>query len=575
VNAFDEIWSVDTEFVARPGERPDPVCLVARELRTGRTITQWRGEFTRGPPFRIDASALVVSFYASAELGTFRALGWPAPARVLDLYAEFRNLRNGLVTPGGNGLLGALAFFGVDHMAADTKDANRDLILRGGPWSGAERATIVEYCSQDVLALGRLLERMAPTIDLPRALLRGRFMTAAAAIEWTGTPIDTETLAPLRARWETIKERLVVAIDQDYGVFEGTTFKADRFAAYLAREDMPWPRLASGRLDLSDDAFGERAKAYPKLAPLQELRHALAQLRLADLAVGSDGRNRCLLSPFRARTSRNQPSASRFVFGPSVWLRSLIKPTEGNAVAYLDFEQQEFAIAAALSGDERMLEAYRSGNPYLGLAKLVGAAPPDATKATHKHVHETFKAVVLGVGYGMEAGSLAMRIGRSELEARELLRRHREAFPRFWQWSQDCVDSALITLSMRTAFGWELHIGPDFNPRAARNFPMQANGAEMLRIALILATERGIKVCAPVHDAVLIEAPIETIEAETTAMAECMRAASRITLAGFELRVEVASVVRFPDRYSDPRGVVMWDRVMRLIKEDTEERRYG
>ena len=52
------------------------------------------------------------------------------------------------------------------------------------------------------------------------------------------------------------------------------------------------------------------------------------------------------------------------------------------------------------------------------------------------------------------------------------------------------------------------------NPRSLRNFPMQANGAEMLRIACILGTERGIEVCAPVHDAVLIAAPVERIDAE-------------------------------------------------------------
>src|SRR3954464_13305113 len=57
-------------------------------------------------------------------------------------------------------------------------------------------------------------------------------------------------------------------------------------------------------------------------------------------------------------------------------------------------------------------------------------------------------------------------------------------------------------------FGWPLHVGAAFNPRSLANFPMQANGAEMLRLACCLATERGIRVCAPVHDALLIEAPL-------------------------------------------------------------------
>src|SRR5262249_57666697 len=120
--------------------------------------------------------------------------------------------------------------------------------------------------------------------------------------------------------------------------------------------------LESGKLDLSDDAFRQSARIYPQVAPLRELRSALSEMRLNDLAVGRDGRNRTLLSPFRARTSRNQPSNSKFIFGPSVCLRSLIQPREGTAVAYIDWEQQEFGIAAALSGDSLMKDAYNSGD---------------------------------------------------------------------------------------------------------------------------------------------------------------------------------------------------------------------
>jgi hypothetical protein len=58
--------------------------------------------------------------------------------------------------------------------------------------------------------------------------------------------------------------------------------------------------------------------------------------------------------------------------------------------------------------------------------------------------------------------------------------------------------------TLHTVFGWCVHVGEAANPRSLRNFPMQANGAEMLRLACCLATECGIEVCAPIHDAVLI-----------------------------------------------------------------------
>ena len=80
-------------------------------------------------------------------------------------------------------------------------------------------------------------------------------------------------------------------------------------------------------------------------------------------------------SAFRSRTGRNQPSNSKFIFGPSVWLRGLIKPPPGHGVAYVDWRQQEFGIAAALSGDAAMQAAYLSGDPYLAFAKQAGAVP--------------------------------------------------------------------------------------------------------------------------------------------------------------------------------------------------------
>ena len=92
---------------------------------------------------------------------------------------------------------------------------------------------------------------------------------------------------------------------------------------------------------------------------------------------------------------------------------------------------------------------------------------------------------------------------------------------------------------------------------------MQANGAEMLRLACCDATEAGITVCCPVHDAVLIEAAETDIDAAVEEMQGHMRRSSEIVLAGFPLRTD-AKIVRYPDRYSDERGVAMWQAVCEL-----------
>jgi hypothetical protein len=95
---------------------------------------------------------------------------------------------------------------------------------------------------------------------------------------------------------------------------------------------------------------------------------------------------------------------------------------------------------------------------------------------------------------------------------------------------------------------------------------MQANGAEMMRLAACLATERGIEVCAPVHDAFLICAPFDRLDDAIGIMRASMAEASRVVLGGFELGTDV-SVTRWPSRYMDARGAAMWERVARLLPQ--------
>jgi hypothetical protein len=563
---FDFGGHASFEEASRSGERPRPVCMCARELRSGQTWRIWRGEFGTAPPFPIGRDAVFVSFYASAELGCFQALGWLNPANILDLYVEFRARTNGLVTPAGSGLVGALMYFGLDTIGGQEKDAMRSLVVGGGPWSSDERTAILDYCATDIDALERLLPAMWSRIDLPRALLRGRYMAAAAAIEWAGTPIDRPTLTLLREHWTGIQDELIREIDADYGVFDGRSFRADRWAQFLIRHNISWPALESRALDLASDTFREMAKAYPIVAPIHELRHALSQLRLEDLAVGSDDRNRTILSAFRARTSRNQPSNTRSIFGPSTWLRFLIQSPPGHGLAYIDFAAQEFGIAAALSGDPAMIAAYESDDVYITFGKQSGKLPPDATAETHASARPLFKGCALGIVYGMEERTLAQRIGQPPIVARELLRAHRETYSKFWAWADGAVDYAMLHGSLHTTFGWPIHVGENPNPRSLRNFLMQGNAGEMLRLSCIFATERGVEVCVPVHDALLICAPLDRLEADIATTRAAMAKASRLVLDGFEIRTDVKTV-RHPDRYTDRRGAVMWHRIMALIEQ--------
>ena len=151
---FTEIWLVDFEFRVTPGENPLPVCLVAHELRSGQRLKLWQDEFGPLPPYPTGPDTLFVAYYASAELGCHLALGWPMPERTLDLFIEFRNETNGIPPANGAGLLGALAFHGLDSIGTAEKTEMRDLVLRGGPWSPDERIAILGGTAARLLGIG-------------------------------------------------------------------------------------------------------------------------------------------------------------------------------------------------------------------------------------------------------------------------------------------------------------------------------------------------------------------------------------------------------------------------------------
>ena len=81
---FREIWAIDFEYYpgrgkshgGRDGDRITPLCLVAHEMRSGRTIRLWQDELGRFPPYRLDADAMILSCMLSADFSAHLAMGW-------------------------------------------------------------------------------------------------------------------------------------------------------------------------------------------------------------------------------------------------------------------------------------------------------------------------------------------------------------------------------------------------------------------------------------------------------------------------------------------------------------------
>jgi DNA polymerase-1 len=212
---------------------------------------------------------------------------------------------------------------------------------------------------------------------------------------------------------------------------------------------------------------------------------------------------------------------------------------------------------------------YRDGDVYYGLAKLCGLTNDlDAKlwKAQQPEARQRMKSLQLAINYGMGVPSLSKGLDRHPLIASTIIELHKQRYSRFWQWRADIVQTAMFERQMETVFGWPLYISSSPNKRALYNFPMQGNGAEMLRLAAWRLCEAGIIPNMLIHDGILLE--VRNKE-EIAAAIDVMKAAGRDVCNGFEIGVDIDQMLQHGARYQDKRPVAkkMWSTVMLTLEE--------
>ena len=101
---------------------------------------------------------------------------------------------------------------------------------------------------------------------------------------------------------------------------------------------------------------------------------------------------------------------------------------------------------------------------------------------------------------------------------------------------------------------------------------MQANGAEIMRLATIYIIDNELELCAIIHDAFMILSPADRIDDDMLSLSECMRRASRVVLRGFELRLD-PKVILHPHRYeADERSRQQWDDLIRRAEQREQQK---
>ncbi len=439
----------------------------------------------------------------------------------------------------------------------DHKNYVRDVIISNDEELIKEhRQTILDYCRSDIKHLSSLMYKLEgelakamkvpkETADLYRAN-RGRWSCDIALMEAEGIPVDVDAIKTLSQNYEQVVDDLIQKCVDVYPFWVKVrktkkskptwVKKYDKFKEFVESTGRAktWARTDSGNYSSDRDVLKVEAQNYPEIAILKTTTDTIQQLKwfrpvaLPDFLenVGSDNRLRPYFNIYGTQSGRNAPPAKSFILAMSSWLRAVVRPPKGKTVVSIDYGSQEFVLAGVLSGDKNMIEAYKSGDPYLYFGKKAKAIPEDGTKETHKEERRDFKAVTLGLQYGMRgkslAGHLSLARGEpvSEAEANRLIGLHQKVYSRFWKWldelEKEYKRGALVTLD-----GWAM-LRDNKSKLSMLNFPVQGNAQSILRLASTKAHAEGLKLCSPLHDALYMVSDDENVEADTKKLAKAM-----------------------------------------------------
>jgi DNA polymerase-1 len=209
-------------------------------------------------------------------------------------------------------------------------------------------------------------------------------------------------------------------------------------------------------------------------------------------------------------------------------IRSAFVPGEGyESLLSSDYSQVELRIMADLSGDEALIEAFRSGRDFHKyVASLVYGIPvEEITSDQRSHV----KAMSYGLAYGLSTYGLAQQLKISPKEAESLRNQYFATFGKVHEYLESLVSTAREKGYTETIYGRRRYFPGLKSPnravrdaaeRAALNAPIQGSAADIMKIAMICASDSLRDACLKsriilqIHDELVVEiAPGEAEQA--------------------------------------------------------------
>lgn len=451
----------------------------------------------------------------------------------------------------------AEATFKLLGIARDTKEKDqvRDLILSDPEkFRAEEKSRILSYGEEDVKCLPdiyKIIKDNFLSLDqstnedilFQEMCNRGRYACHTAWMENHGYPIDVEKARNFSRNVPMILHEIQKDINSQFpGKYFFKWNKLTNKYSWDQKKtkewieenfkDKNWEKTDTGQYSLSLDAFTEffsYTHDYPRgnfgaqIVRYLKLKQSLNGFMPPKKggknfwsSVGPDGRVRAYLNPFGAQSSRTQPSATSFLFLKAAWMRALCVPAKGKFMAGIDYGSQEFLIQALESGDRNMIEAYKSGDPYLYFGKSAGIIPPEGTKETHKFLRDCCKSSVLGMGYLMTKYGLAIKLtaDTGKLWTEDEAQKQIDDFYRVFSDLKEYQNKIIYDYSdpslpgfIKLYDGWYAW-GDNPNPRSIANLPVQGAGSCIMRLAVDIAVSKGVKVIKTLHDAIYMEGDV-------------------------------------------------------------------
>lgn len=579
---FREIVLGDTEFISRTGELYEPVCLAYKELRSGRSEVLFSDELGPEPPHAYGQDVLFVGFTA-AEPEFYLSVFGSFDMAFLDLRVE-GILQTNIAYRHGDprrqkpprSLISFLRANNIPDGDEAHKGAVRDRILRGPPFTAAERLVIKKYNLSDVLLLEKWMEVCLGRIpNFAQALMRGEYVKLTAEMFCIGMPADPWASRLLRQEEvrKAVRLRAVSDTDLTHGLYSGPTLTQAMVREFTVRHKIKgWRPTAKGKLGASFKDFERlEARRPEEFKGLADAHKMIQQLHEHQLHPGSDWRYRTPLWGYSTITSRMAPNGAAFPFSTPAWCRFLMTPAPGMVLGYADFASMEFGVAAGLSRCPVMMSDYQR-EPYLLLPILAGILPPTVTKLTHGKIRDAWKPMILAIQYGGGEGLLAYRLKLPRGQARRVVDLHHERYEPYWEWSDQRLQRAFDDGELIARDGWRCGIVSSTPEFTERNWLIQANSQAIFRYGSLMAYRRGVRQIAPVHDALFFESSEDKIERDAAIAVDCLERASRRFLYGLTLRVDV-KLIKYGERFTDDRGEPTWAFVERSLHEYEEGRR--